>query len=236
MRSTLAQAAVILGVAGALGVYFATTRPPKLSAPAPEPAPAVRPVATPKAADPAPTPAPKEQPKAAVTPEPKPAATPEPKPGAKPEPAAPKPATPAAAAPAPKAPELSEAERRIGYRSLTLEEAKAAFDSGTIDGNAVIFVDARIFADFRDGHVRNAMHVDKRYFDGAAPAKVRQYLPGVAVIVYCNGAECTDSEAVVVRMKALNLGIGPYYIMKDGFPAWKKAGYPVDVGGEVGYQ
>jgi rhodanese-related sulfurtransferase len=119
---------------------------------------------------------------------------------------------------------------------ISLEEAKALHDKG------VIFIDARTYVEFTEGHIAGAMHCDKKYFDGAAPKKVRDYLPGQEVVVYCHGAECTDSEAVVKRLIALNLGIGPYHIIKDGFPGWQEKnkvdpqGYPIDQGGEVGFQ
>lgn len=119
---------------------------------------------------------------------------------------------------------------------ISLEEAKALHDKG------VIFIDARTFIEYTEGHIQGAMHCDKKYFDGAAPKKVRDYLPGQEVVVYCHGAECTDSEALVKRLIALNLNIGPYHIIKDGFPGWQEKnktdpkGYPIDKGGEVGFQ
>jgi rhodanese-related sulfurtransferase len=145
-------------------------------------------------------------------------------------PAAPTGATPAAqtgpAAPTGAAHPASAAEAYF----ISLPDAKKLFDSGT-----VIFVDARAFAEYRDGHVRGAMHLDKGRIAGSI-SKIRGYLQGVEVVVYCHGAECTDSEAVIKRLQALNLGIGPYHILKDGFPGWEKAGYPVDKGDEVGFQ
>lgn len=119
---------------------------------------------------------------------------------------------------------------------ISLEEAKALHDKG------VIFIDARTYIEYTEGHIQGAMHCDKKYFDGAAPKKVREYLPGQEVVVYCHGAECTDSEAVVKRLIALNLNIGPYHIIKDGYPGWEgknkvdPKGYPIDRGGEVGFQ
>lgn len=148
--------------------------------------------------------------------------------------AAPTPETPTntAATPKPAAPKGT-----VEDYFITLDQAKEMLAQGD-----AIFIDARPFVEFREGHIRGAMHVDKRYFDGAAPKKVRDYLPGRPVVVYCHGAECTDSEAVVKRLIALNLGIGPYYIIRDGWPGWKErnktdpGGFPIDVGGEVGFE
>lgn len=118
-----------------------------------------------------------------------------------------------------------------GIELVSLESAKQMYDEGS-----AIFVDARPYAEFVEGHIRGSMHCAVKYFGGATPAKVRQYLPGNAVIVYCHGQTCTDSFDVAVRLKALNLKIGPIYVLREGLPAWIKAGYPTDKGGEVGYQ
>lgn len=248
MKSTLTQVVILLAVAGAIGGVFALTRPPKLTAPP---------------AQPQTTPAKVDQTKTGTsTTEPKtpaksdtPSKAPEPKPEAKaeskaqpaapaksepaPQPAPKTVATPAAPAPAqPEAPKpaaLSEAEQKGGFKFVDLAWAKKVHDEQSLDGQGVIFIDARIFKDFTDGHIPGSMHIDKRYFDGAAPKKIRDYLPGNAVVVYCGGADCTDSEAVVLRLRTLNIGIGPYYVLKAGFPGWKQAGYPIATGGEVGF-
>lgn len=139
------------------------------------------------------------------------------------------PAAPTGSAAATGAAATHPASPAEGY-FISLPDAKKLFDSG-----AVIFIDARAFAEYRDGHIRGAMHLDKGRIAGSI-SKIRGYLQGTEVVVYCHGAECTDSEAVIKRLQALNLGIGPYHILKDGFPGWEKAGYPVDKGDEVGFQ
>ena len=99
-----------------------------------------------------------------------------------------------------------------------------------------IFIDARPYHEFTEGHIPGSMHIDKKYFDGAVPKKVRDYLPGMPVVIYCHGENCTDSEAVTARLIALKRSIGPIQIIKEGYPGWTKAGYPVDSGGEVGFE
>jgi len=119
---------------------------------------------------------------------------------------------------------------------IDMATAKQKFDE-----KSAIFVDAREFIEYRDGHIAGAMSVPKRRFDGAVPKYIRDFLPGSAVVVYCHGAECTDSEAVVKRLIALNLQIGPYYILKDGYPGWQEMnkkdpkGYPINTGDSEGY-
>jgi len=109
---------------------------------------------------------------------------------------------------------------------IDLATAKKIYDS-----NDAVFVDARTYDEFKEGHIYGAIHIDKKYFDGAAGADIaRKQLKGQHVVIYCHGAECTDSEAVAKRLLALNMQIGPIHIIKDGFPGWKAAGYPVNTG------
>ncbi|MFN0131351.1 MAG: rhodanese-like domain-containing protein [Phycisphaerales bacterium] len=114
---------------------------------------------------------------------------------------------------------------------IELAEAKRHFDSAS-----AIFIDARDIKEYRLGHIQGAMHLSKDAFGGIPPAKVKNYLPGQRVILYCHGADCSDSDAVIKRLIASNFGIGPYHIIKDGYPGWKAAGYPVEAGDEVGFQ
>ncbi len=114
---------------------------------------------------------------------------------------------------------------------ISLEAAKQLFDS-----HSAIFIDARPKKDFLEGHITGAMQLEKGELDGPPPAKVLNYLPGSAVIVYCHGQLCTDSENVVKRLVALNKGIGPFHIIKDGFPGWQSAKYPVESGPESGFE
>jgi rhodanese-related sulfurtransferase len=142
----------------------------------------------------------------------------------------------AAPQPAPVNPPASAVkEPEVGH-FISLQQAKELFDRkahGSWDG---IFIDARPYHEFTAGHIPGSMHIDKKYFDGKVPSKIKDYLPGTEVVIYCHGEQCTDSEAVATRLVALKLQIGPIKIIKEGFPGWQSAGFPVDTGGEVGFQ
>jgi rhodanese-related sulfurtransferase len=223
MGRMLMQATVILVVAGAVGAYFAYTRPPRLNtsgqtiSPLPpfpsSPQAAVEPKAAPKSTTDTPAP---EHGKTGIAP-----AVPA-EPPKKVDPPRPAPAS-------------GEPAKSVDGRLISIDRAKKLFDEQALNGQSVIFVDAREFWHYTDAHIPGAMHIDKKYFDGAAPKKVLKYLPGNAVVVYCMGADCSDSEAVATRLEALHLNIGPIFIIKDGLPGWQAAGYPVDKGGEVGF-
>ncbi len=118
-----------------------------------------------------------------------------------------------------------------GVDLISVEAAKKLYD-----GKAAIFIDARPKDEYLKSHIMGAMQLEKGDLDGPPPAKVSNYLPGMEVVVYCHGELCTDSENVVKRLLALNKGIGPYHIIKAGFPGWEAAKYPVDAGREVGFE
>lgn len=151
-----------------------------------------------------------------------------------PPPTNPPPAPPSGIPEAPRATPPAPASTVAQYH-IDLDRAKALLAAGD-----AIFIDARPYAEYAEGHIRGAMFLDKGHV--ATERKVRNYLPGKEVVVYCHGAECTDSEAVVKRLIALNLSIGPFRIIKDGFPAWVERnradpqGYPIDRGPEVGFE
>lgn len=111
---------------------------------------------------------------------------------------------------------------------ITLERAKELFDKGQADGT-VFFVDARPMADYQKGHVTGATYLPPG-FGGIYAKKAKEYFPGQTVVVYCHGATCTDSEEVMIGLQNLKTGIGPIYILKDGFDAWRARGWPVDNG------
>jgi rhodanese-related sulfurtransferase len=146
-----------------------------------------------------------------------------------PNPDAAAPTTPPPTTPPQPAPEQATpaAATRPNY-FITVARAKELWDKGQRDGS-VYFVDARNQEAFARGHVRGAMNILPGAFSGT-PAQAANYLPGQTVVVYCVGKECTDSEAVMIGLQNMKKGIGPIYIMHDGYQAWADAGNPTATG------
>ncbi|MCC6661710.1 MAG: hypothetical protein IT437_12585 [Phycisphaerales bacterium] len=143
-----------------------------------------------------------------------PAAPPDPKPQESTKPADAKPTPPSAA-------------NQPNY-FITVARARELWDRGQRDGS-VFFVDARNQESFVRGHVTGAMNILPGAFSGN-PQQASNYLPGMTVVVYCVGRECTDSEAVMIGLQNMKKGIGPIYIMHDGYQAWADAGNPTATG------
>ncbi len=106
-----------------------------------------------------------------------------------------------------------------GSTTVDATQAKALFD------DEVLFVDPRKDSDWEAGRVPGAVHLElKSNFTQeslAAEAKVEE-----KIVFYCNGASCLRASAC--SKKAVSWGYKNAYYFRDGFPAWKAAGYPVE--------
>jgi len=214
VKTTITQVLIAAITAGLVACSERHTSTP----PAPAPAPA------------APTPAAPPKATALTTPKPEPATTPTPKPPSPP----PLTATPPSTGQNNTVATADEATRKW---FISVERAKEIYDARQVEGRQVVFIDARTFYEFHhDGHIRGAMHYATNYTHGTPQPKVRNYLPGSAIVIYCHGEFCTDSIDVGRYFQSLKLDIGPIFIIKDGYPGWKKA-FPnlTDVGDEVGF-
>lgn len=178
-----------------------------------------------------PPPAPANPVEQAPAPKPAPPPPPPPPPTQK----QPPPPAPQAAAPA-KADKSAAAQDEAKDWFISLDRAKELYDKKEVNKRQVIFVDARTYNEFTEGHIRGAMCYSTKYTQGAPQAKLRNYLPGSAVVLYCHGELCTDSIDVGRYFQSLHMDIGPVFVIKDGMPGWLKA-YPnlVDKGPEIGF-
>lgn len=105
---------------------------------------------------------------------------------------------------------------------LTIAQSKALFDQGSI------FIDARRKEVYVEGHVAGAFRADMASFKSGDPAWLSGLPKDLALIVYCNGGDCDESEHVAQLLDAS--GFQAVYVMHDGFPGWKAAGHPTETG------
>jgi rhodanese-related sulfurtransferase len=101
------------------------------------------------------------------------------------------------------------------------KEARKRFN----DPNTV-FIDTRDKEEYSDGHVKSALflpaHEKEEQFQSVEPLLSEE----AQLILYCHGPECEMAEQVAGFL--IQLGYKNLAIMTAGFPAWKKAGYPVE--------
>lgn len=106
-----------------------------------------------------------------------------------------------------------------GAKTVNAMQAKKLFDKG------VIFVDVRKDKDYAAGRVPDAVHIElkKVYNENTLGEHVKK---NQAVVIYCNGHKCTRSAKAAE--KAVAWGYKKVYYYRDGFPSWKKSGFPVE--------
>ena len=106
-----------------------------------------------------------------------------------------------------------------GATTVNAAIAKELFDRG------VPFVDVRKGKDWDAGRIPGAIHLDvKKVLSDETLAKVAG--KDQEVTLYCNGPKCMRSSKA--STKAVGWGYQKVYYFRDGFPAWKAAGYPVE--------
>ncbi len=98
--------------------------------------------------------------------------------------------------------------------------AKILFDQG------VPFVDVRSVGRWKDSHIPGAVSLGlKKAF---SEAKLTQVVAkDLEVVIYCMGPRCLRASKACA--KAVGWGFQKIYYLREGFPGWKAAGYPIAV-------
>jgi rhodanese-related sulfurtransferase len=106
-----------------------------------------------------------------------------------------------------------------GATTIDVNKAKALFDS------EAAFVDVRKDSDWEAGRIPGAIHMElkKVLSADALGAEVAKDEP---VVIYCNGESCMRSSEASAM--AVSWGWTQVHYFRDGFPAWKSAGMPVE--------
>lgn len=106
-----------------------------------------------------------------------------------------------------------------GAKTINAAEAKALFEQN------VLFVDIRKNQDWDAGRIPEAVHLElKKVFNEETLSEEAQ--KSDPIVLYCNGEKCLRSSKASAQ--AVSWGFKNVYYFRDGFPAWKSAGYPVE--------
>jgi len=104
-----------------------------------------------------------------------------------------------------------------GATTVDAQQAKDLFD------REAAFIDLRKENMWDSGRIPGAIWLDfkKDFSKDSIEAEVGK---DEQVVFYCSGVRCPRSSKAAA--KAVNWGYNQVYYFRDGFPAWKKAGYP----------
>ncbi len=107
-----------------------------------------------------------------------------------------------------------------GATTIDVATAKELFD------RSVPFIDVRNERYYNRGHIPGAIHLRLRSgaFNESSLAEVAG--KDQEVVIYCNGLSCMVSSEACEN--AVSWGWEKIYYFRDGFPAWKAAGYSTE--------
>ena len=103
---------------------------------------------------------------------------------------------------------------------ISLEMAKDTFES-----HNALFIDARHEFDYQAGHIRGAVNVSLKIFD-IHLARLNNISKDKLLIVYCDGAECSSSLKLAVKL--MESGFTNVKVFFGGWQEWKSAKLPID--------
>ena len=106
-----------------------------------------------------------------------------------------------------------------GATTIEPGTAKSLFEKG------VPFVDVRKDADWEAGRIPGAYHLElKSVLSEQSLSEVTG--KDEELVIYCNGPSCMRSSEACA--KAVGWGFTKIRYFREGFPAWRLAGYPVE--------
>ena len=108
-----------------------------------------------------------------------------------------------------------------GFKIKDVNTAKEFYDAGK-----AVFVDARSYEAFIDGHIKNAVSIPASQFFEFIDHFKTKYPSTTLVITYCSGRECNDSHELAQYL--IGEGYENVKVFIDGYPEWQKKGYPVE--------
>jgi len=106
-----------------------------------------------------------------------------------------------------------------GATTVDAVTAKKLYDDGAL------FLDVRSNKDWANGRVPDALHLELKKVLSKESLAAEAGIDDV-VVIYCNGEKCMRSSKASKRVVAW--GYTKIHYFRDGFPAWKAAGYPTE--------
>lgn len=117
---------------------------------------------------------------------------------------------------------------------ITHDEVVKLYQDELFEYGAYTFVDARTPSKYAEGHIPTAIVFDHFHFDRYIDDVFAQCQSAIAVIVYCHGGECTDSELAAQLLLDRGIERSKLKVYVGGVEAWTDAGLPLKQGSGQG--
>ncbi|MFQ6616576.1 MAG: rhodanese-like domain-containing protein [Fidelibacterota bacterium] len=111
---------------------------------------------------------------------------------------------------------LSDTAAFLAPRFIDLALARELYDRG------IVFVDARDEEEFLAGHIQGALNLP-------VVELAARLSPDDPLVAYCSGEGCKSSLQLAETLM-LDWEFTRVFVFEGGWPEWKSAGYPADVG------
>jgi len=109
----------------------------------------------------------------------------------------------------------------VGFEIKDVNTAKEIYEAGK-----TVFVDARSYEAFIDGHIKDAVSIPAGQFIEFIDHFKINYPTTTPVITYCSGRECNDSHELAQYL--ISEGYENVKVFIDGYLGWERKGYPVE--------
>jgi rhodanese-related sulfurtransferase len=107
--------------------------------------------------------------------------------------------------------------------AVSLDYAQMKFQS-----QRVIFLDARLPADYKAGHIKGATNLPYEEFEQNAPKVLLKLKTDEEIITYCDGGECESS--LLLSRELRDLGYKNVKVFFGGWAEWQQAGLAIGTG------
>lgn len=120
----------------------------------------------------------------------------------------------------------AESESGLSPREIAGATTVDAEKARELHAEGVPFVDVRTLETYKLGHIPGATLLDLKA-DFTVQKLTMLIGKDQRVVIYCEGPKCLRSSEACA--KAVSWGFEKVHYFRDGFPAWRAAGYPVEV-------
>ena len=107
--------------------------------------------------------------------------------------------------------------------AISLDYAQMKFQSAK-----TVFLDARLSADFKEGHIQGAINLPHEEFEQHASLVLPKISTTGEIITYCDGTECEAS--LLLARELQELGYKNIKIFFGGWAEWQGAGLAIGTG------